>query len=170
MSLGQSDYGILLNEHNIKFQRRQFNEMVRLLGVNVKYYSLKNRQFSTYEELLGDPNNAITVGVIFTDHLDQKTQKKLGWNAELSESALVINFPYDTPDIETGCLVSIPSGLDNAPPRIFRIARMSNIMIYPASITCECVPEMTNTLPASQTGDFRRASTQVLMKDEDDNL
>lgn len=170
MSLSQSDYGLLLNEHNIKFQRRQFNEMVRLLGINVKYFSIKNKQFSSYSELVADQNNSVTIGVIFTDHLDQKTQKKLGWNSELSEQALVINFPYDTPDIQVGCLVQVPSGLDNAPPRTFRISRMSNIMIYPASITCECVPEYINTLPANQVEDFRNTSMGVLMKDEDDNL
>ena len=90
--------------------------------------------------------------------------------SELSESALVINFPYDTPHIETGCIVLVPSGLDNAPPRMFRIARMSTIMIYPASITCECVPEYNDVLPRSQVEDFRNSSTNVFMRDEDDNL
>ena len=90
--------------------------------------------------------------------------------SELSESALVINFPYDTPYIETGCIVLVPSGLDNAPPRMFRIARMSTIMIYPASIACECVPEYNDVLPRSQVEDFRNSSTNVFMRDEDDNL
>lgn len=165
-----ANYGVLLNEQAIKYQRRQFNEMVRLLGINVTYFSIKNKHFSNYSELISDPKNGITVGCIFTDHIDQKTQRKLGWNAELVENALVLNMPYDTPDIEVGCLVMIPSGLDNAPPRLFRISRMSNIMIYPASITCECVPEFADVLPKNQTEDFRVSSFNVLMKDEDDNL
>ena len=168
--MSNSNYGVLLNEHNIKYQRRQFNEMVRLLGINVKFFPIKNRQFTTYAELIGDESNGFTVGVIMTDHLDQWTRKKLGWVAELSESALVINFPYDTPNIETGCIVMVPSGIDNSPPRAFRIARMSTIMIYPASIACECVPEFADTVQRNEVEDFRNSSTNVLMRDEDDNL
>ncbi len=81
-----------------------------------------------------------------------------------------MNFPYDTPNIEVGCIVLVPSGIDNAPPRMFRIARMSTIMIYPASIACECVPEFYDALPKSATEDFRNSSTSVFMRDEDDNL
>lgn len=165
-----TDYGLLLNEQNIKYQRRQFNEMVRLYGVYVKYYDISNKQFNNYSEIVGDINNWIRIGVIFTDHIDQRTQKKLGWNSELVENALVVNFPYDTPNIQVGCLIQVPSGIDNAPPRMFRISRMSTIMIYPSSITCECVPEMFNSLPASYTEDFRNSSMHVLLKDEDDNL
>lgn len=80
------------------------------------------------------------------------------------------DFPYDVPDIQVGCLVLIPSGLDNAPPRLFRISRMSNIMIYPTSITCELVPEYVDSLPKSQIEDFRTTSMNVLAKDVDDDL
>lgn len=83
---------------------------------------------------------------------------------------MVINFPYDTPNIEVGCIVMIPSGIDNAPPRMFRISRMSTIMIYPSSIACECVPEYIDTLPRSQVEDFRTGSMTVFSKDADDDL
>lgn len=65
-----TDYGLLLNEQNIKYQRRQFNEMVRLYGVYVKYYDISNKQFNNYSEIVGDINNWIRIGVIFTDHID----------------------------------------------------------------------------------------------------
>ncbi len=165
-----NDYGILLNEHNIKLQRSYFSQMVNLLGVNVKYFPLVNKTWSEYSEIIASPEKGLTIGCIFTDHVDQRTQKKLGWNSELLEGALLANLPYNTPNIEVGCLILIPSGIDNTPPRLFRISRLSNIMIYPASIACECVPEYVNTLPASQTEDFRNSSMQVLMKDPDDNL
>ena len=165
-----NDYGILLNEHNIKLQRSYFDQMVRLLGVNVKYFPLINKQWSEYSEIIAHPEYGITIGCIFTDHIDQRTQKKLGWNSELVEGALLANLPYNTPDIQVGCLILIPSGIDNTPPRLFRITRMSTIMIYPASIACECVPEYANSIPASHTEDFVNSSMQVLMKDPDDNL
>lgn len=68
--MSNNNYGVLLNEQNIKFQRRQFNEMVRLLGINVKFYPIRNRQFTTYSELVADEANGFTIGVILTDHLD----------------------------------------------------------------------------------------------------
>ena len=168
--LSGSDYGILLNQQNLRYQRQQFQQMVRLLGVNVTYYSIKDRQFTSYAELIGDPNNGIKIGCIFSEHLDQKTQRKLGWNAELTENELIANLPYDTPDIQVGCLLLIPSGLDGAPPRLFRISKMANSMIYPSSILCECVPEMYDSTPKNEVEDFRDSSFNVLMKDEDDNL
>lgn len=166
----QEDYGILLNPNNLKLQRIQFNQMVKLLGINLKYYPIKNKHYTTYAELISNPSNALTIGCIFTDHIDQKTMKKLGWVSELVEGALVANLPYDTPDLEVGCLIEIPSGLDNAESRLFRISRISNIMITPASLTCECVPEYINTIPVSEINDFRNDSTKLLLKDEDDDL
>ena len=68
--MSNNNYGILLNEQNIKFQRQQFNEMVRLLGINVKFYPIRNRQFNTYSELVANEQNGFTIGVILTDHLD----------------------------------------------------------------------------------------------------
>ena len=48
------------------------------------------------------------------------------------------------PDLQVGALFEIPSGLDNGKGRVFRVISMSNIMIYPASITCEIALEYTS--------------------------
>ena len=53
----------------------------------------------------------------------------------------MIHVPYNLPDLQVGALFEVPSGLDTGKGRIFRVINMSNIMIYPASITCEIALE-----------------------------
>ena len=53
----------------------------------------------------------------------------------------MIHVPYDLEHLQVGCLFIVPSGLDNAEGRLFRVINMQNIMMYPASIACEIAPE-----------------------------
>ena len=61
----------------------------------------------------------------------------------------------------------MPSGLDDGKSRLFRVSKLSNIMIYPSSITCELVPEFENTFQQEQYN-YRHSSFNVLTEDEDD--
>ena len=72
-----SNYGLLINQ-DIKLHRARFEEMTSLLGVKVKYkapvmdYTLQSEMRPLrYEE-------EQTVGVLFEEHIDQKTAKLLG--------------------------------------------------------------------------------------------
>ena len=94
--------------------------------------------------------------------------KKLGWVAELQDGVSIISVPYDLPGVQVGALVIIPSGLDNAEGRLFRITQMSNIMIYPASITCQIVPEYQDDF---DTGLYDHSKSDFnLLKQEPNNL
>ena len=64
-----------------------------------------------------------------------------------------------------GALFIIPSGIDKAKGRLFRVSKISNIMVYPASITCEIVPEYENTYSNSQS-DFKHNSFTLLNEEE----
>ena len=75
--------------------------------------------------------------------------KKLGWVSELQTETSIISVPYDTPKIQVGALFIVPGGLDNSQGRLFRVTELSNIMIYPASITCQIVPEYYNEFDSS---------------------
>lgn len=69
----------LLNQPDVKLQRRYFQEMVNLRGVFCGYqYPLKDKQYTTQGELTTGYSEPKVVGCIFNEHLDQKTQKKLG--------------------------------------------------------------------------------------------
>ena len=84
----------------------------------------------------------------------------------MQESASVIHIPYDLHDIQKGALFIIPSGLDCAKGRLFRVTKLSNIMIYPASIACQIVPEYEDTYTSSQSN-FKHSSFNLL-KDEEE--
>lgn len=157
----KGDYGILLNQ-NTKLHRRYFKEMVKLIGVQVIYRAPKsNKHYNLQSELESSYENPIKVGCVFEENITQKTAKKLGWNSELLESAALIHVPYDLPGLQIGALFTIPSAYDNTKGRTFRVTKLSAIMVFPASITCEIVPEYESILSQAET---------MLFNDTDFNL
>ena len=65
----------------------------------------------------------------------------------------MIHVPYDLHDLQVGALFIVPSGLDKAEGRVFRVISMQNIMVYPASIACEIAPEYADTDEQTVTND-----------------
>lgn len=168
-----SDTGILLNDQNIKLHRQWFKQMTKLIGLNVIYQPPKDddldiKDYNLYGEL--DPNyeNGIIVGCIFDEHPTQKTMRKLGWNTEMAETSTVIHVPYDLPKVQAGARFIIPAGIDSAEPRIFRVLRMSNIAIYPASISCELGPVLINELEQEKITDFVDSNFNLLGDESDE--
>lgn len=142
MSDMRNDYGFLIRGGDIKLHRIWFKEMTRLHGINVIYKEpLKNKEYDNRGDLVSGYKQGISVGCIFQEHPDQKSLKKMGWVAELQEGSSIIHVPYDLPGIQVGALFDVPSGLDSAKPRTFRVISLQNIMIYPASIACELALE-----------------------------
>ena len=141
-----AEYGILLREKDIKIHRKYFAEMTNLIGIKCLFYAPRpDKHWTTYAEIETNFYKPVVVGAIFNEHLDQKTMKKLNWVSELDEQASFISVPYDLENIQVGALFVIPSGIDNAVGRMFRVVEINNIAIYPASITCRLVPEYENT-------------------------
>lgn len=163
-----SNYGLLINKEDILLQRAYFNELVTLLGVQVKHRAPRpDKTYTTYAEIQSNYFEPEMVGCIFSEHLDQKTMKKLGWNAELTSDAAVISVPYDLNGIQQGSLFYIPSAFDNTKDRLFRVVELSSIMIYPASLTCKLVPEYENTF-SSNLLDHKRNSFNLLRTEDED--
>ena len=145
----QTKYGLLLTP-NIKLHRDYFKEMVKLLGIQVQYRAVKpGKKYTTYAELDTNFEEPVMEGVIFDEHPTQQTLKKMGWMSELQESSSIIHVRYDLPNIQQGALFIIPSGLDDGKGRMFRVVKLTNSIVYPASITCELVPEYENTFDES---------------------
>lgn len=170
MSDKPGEYGLLLNQ-NIKLHRQYFKEMAKLIGICC-IYKAPRPEFKTFDTH-GDLDTAyyepILVNCIFNDHPDQKTLKKQGWVSELQENSSMIHVPYDLPHLEVGALFIIPSGLDNAEGRVFRVIAMQNIMIYPASIACELAPEYESTAQRNEVEDFSKENFTVLVDNEEDD-
>jgi hypothetical protein len=164
-----NDYGLLLGK-DIKLHRFYFKEMVKLLGINCQYRApLNNKVFNQLGDLETDYAPATKVGCIFQDHPDQKTLRKMGWVAELQEGSSIIHVPYDLEGLQVGALFAIPSGLDVAPARLFRVISMQNIMVYPASIACEIAAEYATSDEKTLTQDFSKNNFTVLVDHEEDD-
>lgn len=169
MSINNNDYGLLINK-DIKLHRTWFKQMVALHGIFCEYRAPRSsKEFNVHGDLNSHYYEPIKVGVIFEDHPDQKSLKKMGWVAELQENSSMIHVPYDLQHLEVGALFDIPSGLDNAPARRFRVISMQNIMIYPASIACEVAPEYEDTTQLSEIHDFTSSNFTVLNDNEGDD-
>lgn len=162
----QKDTGILLQEKNIKLHRIYFERMVKLIGIQVIYRApLESKQWDGRGELDAYYQPPVTIGCIFEDHVDQKTAKKRGWISELQEGSSMIHVPYDLKDIQIGALFIIPSGLDNAKGRVFKVIGMQNIAVYPSSITCEIAPVYTSSFDRETLSDDNK--NLVLLADTD---
>ena len=164
-----SNYGLLINQ-DTKLHRQYFDEMSRLIGIKVIYRApRKDKQYTTYAEVDSNYQEPLVTYCIFNEHPDQKTLKKMGWVSELQDNASLIHVRYDLPDIQQGALFIVPSGLDNAKGRLFRVVQLSNSMIYPASITCEIVPEYIDTMDRSLS-DHEDNSINIIGQDNDPNF
>ena len=164
--LDNNKYGKLL-QPDIKIFRSFFEEMISLIGIKVFYRApMPDKHYTTFTEIESNYFEPIKVGCIFDEHPTQQTLKKIGWVSELQESASIIHVPYDLPNIQQGALFFIPSGLDNAPNRLFRVTKLMNSMVYPASISCEIVPEFENTFVPEQH-DFKHSSFNLLSGEDD---
>ena len=162
-------YGMLLTPE-IKLHRKYFLEMAKLLGIQLIYRApLPGKTFDEHGDLNANYYPGQVVFGIFQDHPDQKTLKKMGWVAELQENSSIIHVPYDLPNLQVGALFIIPSGLDKAEGRVFRVISMQNIMVYPASITCEIAPEYEDIDEPILHEDFTSQTTTLLIDNEEDD-
>lgn len=161
----EQKYGKLLTP-DIKLHRRYFDELVKLLGIQVIYRApRKDKHWTQYSEISSNYKAPLLVGCLFEEFPTQQTMKKRGWVSELQTDSSFIDIPYDTPDIQVGALFIVPSGLDDGKGRLFRCVAMRNSMIYPAAITCEIVPEYENT-NSLDNKDYQHSSFNLLNKEE----
>ena len=169
MSQTRKHYRILITPER-KLHRQYFKECVKLLGINCIYRApLPGKTFDMHGDLDAKYYPGEFVSVIFQEHPDQKTLKKMGWVAELQENSSIIHVPYDLPNLQVGALFIIPSGLDKAEGRVFRVISMQNIMVYPASIACEIAPEYEDIDEPILYNDFTQSTTTLLIDNEEDD-
>ena len=147
--------------------------MIPAISIKIRFLisnlNLLNKSNDIHGDLQTGSKPEILVGCLFEEHPNQKSLRKAGWVAELQEGSSIIHVPYDLKGLQTGALFSIPSGLDNAEPRLFRVISMQNIMVYPASIACEIAVEYATSDEASLTQDFSSNNFTVLVDHEEDD-
>lgn len=163
------DTGLLLNKANIQLHRNWFKEMTKLIGIIVQYeYPLPdNKDYNLYGELKTAYSEPEPVGVIYDEHPNQWTMKKLGWVAEMDEDLSVIHVPYDLHGLQVGSLFLIPPGVDGGETRVFRVVKMSTIAVYPASVTCFIGPMIKDTFEESIARDYTRTNFNAIIEEDD---
>ena len=92
--------------------------------------------------------------------------RKLGWNSELDENVSIIHLPYDLERLQVHNLLIIPSAIDNAQGRLFKILEMSTIQVYPASVCCKIGPVFKSDFENSQF-DYSQGNFTVLAEEDD---
>ena len=176
-----SQYGFLLTPA-IKLHRRWFIEMSKLIGIRVEYRFPKNPilddngnetcknnygvNWTTYAEIDSKYSCPQNIYCIFDQHPDQQTLKKVGWMSELQENASIIHVQYDLMKLQYGCLFKLPGGLDNSKGRVFRVVKITNGIIYPASLMCEVVPEYYDIYVPDQNTHQNNSNMDVLNNEE----
>ena len=159
-------YGVLLTP-DIKLHRQWFSEFVSLYGIQTYYRAPKpGKSYTTYTEIESNYDEPEKVGVIFDEHPTQQTMKKIGWVSELQDAPPIMHVPYDLKGLQQGALFYIPSGLDNASARLFRVIKLTNGIIYPASITCQVAPEFENSYSTEQQN-YKHSSFNHLAQEDD---
>ena len=164
--MDENKYGLLLNQ-DIKIQRQHFREMTKLLGIYVIYrYPISESKYTSYAEIESNYSQPILTGCIFDEHPTQQTLKKMGWVSELQTNSSFIHVDYDLPNIQQGSLFIIPSGIDNTKGRLFRVISMSVGVVYPASITCEIIPEYVDTFK-DESYNFEESSMNLVEQEDE---
>lgn len=154
--------GVLLTRDAL-LHRKYFNEFCRLRGISSMYqYPLKDKTLTTQGEMETRYSKPQEVWCILNENVDQKTMVKLGWNAEQVDSLILLSVPYDLPELQSGCLFTIPAGIDNAKDRLFRVVDMSTVQLYPASVTCRIMPEYQTEIEKAELKDFKTSSFNLL--------
>ena len=163
-----SNYGLLIDEKAIKLHRMYFKELCALNGIKVVYRAPKDssKHYDQYTEEFSNYEKPEVIDCIFEEHPQQETIKKLGWVSELQTNSSIIHVPYDLKGLQKDALFIVPSAIDNSEGRLFRAKKLSTIMIFPASISVEIIPEYENTFEDDQL-DFKHSGFNVLNEEED---
>ena len=88
------------------------------------------------------PNIApMRIDILFDDNPQVDTLNRLGWVSELNEQKpIVINMPYNTPNLTVNARVIVESVDGVERPRVFKITKIVSDLEFPDAYTCAIVP------------------------------
>ena len=162
------DTGWLLHKQDLELYRDWFKQMVDQLGTFAIYRAPREgKTFDTWGELDTAYYEPVRVGAVYKEFVNQRTAKKMGWNAELSEGASLIIVPYDLPHLQEGALFTLPSSIDTGVGRLFKVLKMEVCPIYPACIICELGPVLKNSFEPSLNKDYSKTNVSAIIEETD---
>lgn len=132
-----------LFQHDATIYRRFFKEQAKLLGIPALYqYPIEMDHTAHAQEDPKGYSDPIPLDIIFDQSPKLKTWKKLGWVPESPEdNSYLIQVPYDTPNLQKGSLITLPSPLPLIPSRVFKITEITVDQVLPDSWYCKVAPK-----------------------------
>ena len=131
----------LLNRQDAKIFRGYFNEMVKLIGQSVGYQYVVKKELTIHSEDNSILSAPIRIDILFDENPQVDTLNRLGWVSELNQQKpIVINMPYNTPNLTVNARVTIESVDGVARPRVFKITKIVSDLEFPDAYTCAIVP------------------------------
>lgn len=135
----------LLVGNDAKLFRSYFDEMAKLIGIQVKYYYVIDENFSIYgdENPLGFSEPEL-IDIIFDENPNIRTLKRYGWITEGEErQPIMAQFSYNTKNLQKGCRIEIQSNLYDK-GRLFVVTDMTTNLEFPESYMCKLAPVFHN--------------------------
>jgi hypothetical protein len=141
----------LLNRKDAKIFRNYFSEMVKLIGQSVGYQYVVERKLSIHSEDNSKLSMPIRIDILFDENPQVDTLNRLGWVSEINgQKPIVINMPYNTPNLTVNARVIIES-VDGTPrPRVFKITKIVSDLEFPDAYTCAIVPVFDQYIQKNQ--------------------
>ena len=131
----------LLNRQDSQIFRKYFNEMVKLIGQSVGYQYVTEREMTIHSEDNSKFSMPIRIDILFDENPTVDTLNTLGWMSEMNEQKpIVINMPYNTPNLTVDARIIVESVDGVARPRVFRITKIVSDLEFPDAFTCAIVP------------------------------
>lgn len=148
--------------------RKFFKEQAKLLGIKVQYCYPIDMEFTTHsQENPRGYSEPIDLDIIFDQSPKLKTLRKLGWVSEdKSDKPYMIQVPYDTPNLQKGCLIILPSPLPLAGSKVFKITDITVDQILPDSWYCKVAPKF-EVMGKIKPEDYKDKSYSYLKVDQD---
>lgn len=156
----------LLNRQDAKIFRGYFSEMVKLIGQSVGYQYVVKKELTIHSEDNSVLSAPIRIDVLFDENPQVDTLNRLGWVSEINQQKpIVINMPYNTPNLTVNARVTVESVDGVARPRVFKITQIVSDLEFPDAFTCAIVPVFDQYVQKNQ---YTLVNHEKINQDESD--
>lgn len=132
---------------DIKKYKRYFNESAKLLGIDVEYRYIveRNTEKQSGESVYSKLSQPIIQSVIIEQGNPKiDSLKQLGWFTDTEKEQILVDFSVDTPNLQEGCRFTIISNDNEEQRKEYVIKKLSTEAIYTTCIKCLCEPILEN--------------------------
>lgn len=132
-----------LLKQDAELYRRFFKEQAKLLGIHVLYQYPVDMDFTLHgQENPKGYSDPIEMNIIFDQSPKLKTLRKLGWVSEdPDDKPYIVQLPFDAPNLQKGCLITLPAPLPIATSKVFKITEITFDQVLPDSWYCKLAPK-----------------------------